>query len=238
MQIKKFNLTVFLNILKKINFKKLFKRFFILCLILILFILTVNIYIDLTTKKRIYYSLEKIPSHKTALVLGAKVNNNGSLSHVFFDRTDTALKLYQKNKIEKILISGDNTKQDYDEVNAAKNYLLKNNVPKDDIFLDHAGIDTYDSVYRAKHIFEVKDLVIITQEFHLGRAIYLADSIELTAVGLAADQREYREINQYRLREKLARIKAFFNALLNSKPKFLGEKIPITGDSLKSWDQI
>ena len=149
------------------------------------------------------------------------------MSDMLQDRADTALELYHKGKIQKFLVSGDNRRVDYNEVIVVKNYLVQKGVPENDIFLDYAGFDTYDSLYRARDIFQVKELVIVTQKFHLPRAIYLGRELGLKVVGFGADRRQYRNIEFNLFREKIANIKAFLDLKLNAKPQFLGEVIPI-----------
>ncbi|MFC1617713.1 vancomycin high temperature exclusion protein [Patescibacteria group bacterium] len=184
----------------------------------------------------IYEKTEDIPESQVAIVLGAKVRSDLSPSPMLEDRLLTAWDLYNAGKVEKILLSGDHGRPEYDEVNAMKDYLLAKEIPAEHIFLDHAGFDTYDSIYRAKEIFAVDSLTIITQEFHLPRALYIAKSLDLDAVGLKADRQDYAGVrNNYR-REIPAKLKAYYNVLLDEEPKYLGEQIPVTGDSRQSWD--
>ena len=158
------------------------------------------------------------------------------MSGMFQDRVETAFDLYEEEKVEKILISGDHGRENYDEVNTAKDYLLDKGVKSEDIFLDHAGFDTYDSLYRAKKIFEVPSVIVVTQNFHLPRAIYIGKKLNLEIYGLSADRHSYVNIDYNKLREIFSKVKAFFDISFQAKPKFLGEKIPISGDSKKSWD--
>jgi len=134
------------------------------------------------------------------------------------------------------LISGDHGTSEYDEVNTIKDYLIEHGIDGADIFTDHAGFDTYDSIYRAKDIFEVESMIIVTQEFHLPRAIYIANALNIENIGAVADKRDYRDKERNQMRESIARVKAFLNINLKAKPKFLGGKIPITGESSNSWD--
>jgi len=173
---------------------------------------------------------------QAALVLGAKVYNNGKMSDIFKDRVETAIKLYNEGKVEKILISGDHGRKDYDEVNAAKEYLLENDVVSEDIFLDHAGFDTYDSVYRARDIFQAQSLVIVTQDFHLSRALYIADKLGIDSCGVSADLHQYYGEEARNRREILAKVKAWLDIVFNSKPKYLGDAIPLSGSGLNSRD--
>lgn len=214
----------YLKILISISFLGIFLLFLI------------NIYVKNIGKKYIYENINTLPAKQTGLILGAKVYNNGNMSDILLDRAQTTIELYQKKKIGKILISGDHGKENYDEVNTIKEYLLSQNIPAEDIFLDHAGFDTYDSIYRAKKIFQVNSLIIVTQEFHLPRALYISRKLNLEAIGIIADKHIYLRATKNEIREILARFKAFLNIIFHAQPKFLGETIPITGDSSLSWD--
>jgi len=189
-----------------------------------------------STKKVISSNINSISKSYTGLVLGAKVYKNGNLSGILRDRVDSALELYNAKKIKRFLLSGDHGKINYDEVNQMKKYLIKKGVSEKDIFLDHAGFDTYDCVYRAKKIFNVDELIIITQEFHLKRAVYIAKSLDMKVQGYMADKHTYGIANRMLLRESLANVKAFLELLINKKPKYLGKAIDIKGDSSKSFD--
>jgi vancomycin permeability regulator SanA len=158
------------------------------------------------------------------------------MSDVFFDRASVALGIYRKGVAKKILVSGDHSRGDYDEVNIAKEFFLENGVSGKDIFVDYAGFDTYDSVYRAKKIFQVESMIISTQGFHLPRALYLARRQGIEAYGIGADLRKYNLGFYNFLRENAARAKAFWEAATNARPRFLGDAIPITGDGRSSWD--
>ncbi len=178
---------------------------------------------------------ESLDSYQAAIVLGAKVDDQDP-SDILEDRLLTAIELYEKGKVEKILVSGDNGQVEYNEVGTMKNYLLNEGVPAEDIFMDHAGFDTYDSMYRAAAIFQVENAVIVTQNYHLPRAIYIARALGIDAVGVSADRQTYVYIDLYEKREKLAQIKAFLNVVFHSKPKYLGESIPINGNGQESWN--
>ena len=160
----------------------------------------------------------------------------GRLSHILEDRAMTALDLYRKGAVKKILVSGDHGTRRYDEVNTLKKYFLERGVRPADLFLDHAGFDTYSSMARASKVFAARDIVIVTQEFHLHRALYLARKSGLDARGFPADRRRYVNAAGYRIREYFARVKAFANVLSRREPRFLGRTIPITGDGRASWD--
>ncbi|NLL51619.1 MAG: DUF218 domain-containing protein [Peptococcaceae bacterium] len=179
------------------------------------------------------------PNADAVLILGAYVLPNGTASPMLQDRLMTGLELYEQGKSQRILVSGDHGRQDYDEVNAMKQILKDQGVPASHIFMDHAGFNTYDSMYRARDIFQVKKLIIVTQEYHLKRAIFIAHKLGLEAYGVAADRHNYGPVMlQYELREKAARIKDFINAvILKPQPKYLGDVIPVSGDGRVTDDK-
>ncbi len=161
-------------------------------------------------------------------VLGAGVLRDGSLSPILVDRVEAAIRLYVGHKVQKILVTGDNSSIYHNEVNPVRNYLLKNNIPDQDIFLDHAGFDTYSSMYRARDVFQVKSMIIVTQSFHLPRAVFLARALGIEAYGMNADNGNYK-ISNY-VREIFADVKAVIDLVFHRSPKYLGDEIPITGD--------
>lgn len=171
------------------------------------------------------------------IVLGALVFPDGRVSDMVADRLETAYELYAAGKAGKILITGDHGQVEYDEVNTMRRFLEGKGVPSRDIFMDHAGFDTYDSMYRARDVFRVKSAIVVTQRFHLPRAVYIAGQMGLEAQGVVADKQVYRGAWYYDLRETAARIKAFGEVLAGRKPVFLGPVIPITGDGRETHDQ-
>lgn len=225
----------FTKIIKKIWRHKLLTIGILLLSSLILTI-SVSIYINKVSAPFIFSDPNQVPESEAALILGSRVYTNGEMSDILKDRSIKAIELYNLGKVEKLLVSGDHGKKEYDEVNTVKNYLLANKIPAEDIFLDHAGFDTYDSLYRAKEIFQIKKLVIVTQEFHLSRAVYIGNSLGMETYGYIADRQPYIAAKWNSFRESLARVKAFLDLLLNSKPSYLGDQIPINGDGQKSWD--
>lgn len=192
----------------------------------------------LLNAKHATYTTTTVPVTDAILILGARVFTNGKLSGMLQDRADTALELYANEKSAKFLVSGDHGQKNYDEVNAVKDYLLERGIKPENIFLDHAGFSTYESLYRAKAIFGVKTLTVTTQGFHLPRAVYTGNKLGITTYGVGADKHYYKNEYLNEMREWPARVKTWFSVLFRIKPKFLGEKIPITGDSLKSWDKL
>ena len=134
-------------------------------------------------------------------------------------------------------MSGDHGRKDYDEVNAMRDYLVKKGVPKEDIFMDHAGFNTYDTIYRARDVFLVKNAILVTQREHLLRALYISKRLWLNAQGVESGQYDKYEIRFQRPREYLARVKAFLQCdILHPKPKFLGETIPVSGSGVLTED--
>lgn len=178
------------------------------------------------TNKYISKSVEGSNSSEVAVILGASTFKNGNLSEVLKDRVDKAIELYQARKVKKILVSGDNSTVYYNEVNPVRLYLLEKNIPEEDIFLDHAGFDTYSTMYRARDIFKVKSMIVVTQSFHLPRSVFIARVLGLNTYGVSADNGKYK-ISNY-IRELFANEKAILNLLFNRKPKYLGEEIPLT----------
>ena len=165
------------------------------------------------------------------MILWSLVYSDGRLSDIVKDRADTAMEVYLSGKAQKILVSGDNGRKEYDEVRAIREYLLSEGIPAHDIFLDFAWFDTYDSMYRAQYIFDVQSLVIATQGFHLPRAVYTAQKLGIETVWVVADRHIYVRRTWFDMRESLARVKARGETTFGSRPKYLGAKVPIYGKS-------
>ena len=197
----------------------------------------INFYIQQTTKEQIF-TAEQVPpgDYDCILILGCGVLPNGEPTAMLNDRLLKGLELYEAEAAPKIIVSGDHGSVEYDEVNAMKSFLTDKGVPSEDIFMDHAGFSTYESIYRARDIFEADEIIIVTQEYHLYRALYLAQSLDLQAVGVSADLRPYRGQAYRELREIAARDKDFFYALIQPEPTFLGESIPVSGDGNQTND--
>lgn len=207
-------------------------RFFILIALgLLTFMMSVNHYVVGVGSKYIT-SADDVPVADAILVLGARVYPDGRLSLMLKDRLIAAQELYEKNKAPKIIVSGDHGQKEYDEVNAMKDFLIEQGIPGEDIFMDHAGFSTYESMYRARDIFKVKKIIIVTQEFHLTRAIFIADELGLEAHGVASDIHDYGPVMiKTRIREIAARNKDFLMVkFLKPEPTYLGDEIPVTGD--------
>ena len=169
------------------------------------------------------------------LVLGAAVKPDGTPSAMLEDRLAVGVALYKDGAADKLLLSGDNGSVEYNEVKAMKNYALAHGVAAKDIYLDHAGFSTYESMYRAQAIFGVERVIIVTQTYHEYRAIYDAQRLGMQAAGVSADQQRYSGQTGRDLREVMARIKDFFKCIAEPLPTYLGEKIPIDGDGRQTW---
>ena len=192
------------------------------------FILTANALIYAETKPYIYNDPAEAPVAEVALIPGAPVFPSGALTSIFKDRVDMAIRLYEAKKVSKILVSGDNSTVSHNEVNPVRRYLIERGIPEKDIFLDHAGFDTYSSMYRARDIFGVTSVLITSQSFHLPRAVFIARGLGIEAYGVNADVGQALFSNT--VREVFADEKAVLNLAFNRTPKFLGDTIPISGD--------
>ena len=225
-----------MNMLKDINIKKFLRIFLCISVIIILIgailVLAVNLYVTEKTKDRILTadSIEADEIYDCILVLGCGVYPDGTPSAMLTDRLRRAVELYDQKAAPKIIMSGDHGRATYDEVNIMRAYAMEHGVPDEDIFMDHAGFSTYESMYRAKEIFGVEKMLIVTQEYHLYRALYIADSLGIEANGVAADYRLYAGQEYRNIREYAARVKDFCTCVIKPEPTFLGEKIPVSGD--------
>ena len=171
------------------------------------------------------------------VILGCQVQSDGSPCDMLEDRLKRGVALYTQGIVPKILVSGDHGTQGYDEVNAMKRYVLDAGIPSEDVFMDHAGFSTYESIYRAKEIFCAKKILVVTQEYHLYRALYIAQGLGIEAYGVAADYREYSGQLYRDVREALARVKDFGMTIFKPEPTYLGEIIPVSGNGEQTHDQ-
>lgn len=207
---------------------KLLKYIAILVVVIAVIVFVINFYVIFKTKNQILESVDK-DDIDCILVLGAGVRN-GKPTDMLADRLLTAIDLYNKNVAPKIIMSGDHSKANYDEVNIMKAFAIEKGVPSTDIFMDHAGFSSYESIYRAKEIFEAKKIVIVTQKYHLYRSLYIANKLGVEAYGVSADLRKYIGQSYRELREVLARDKDFVKCFFKPKSTYLGEVIPVSGD--------
>lgn len=191
-------------------------------------VILINMYIIIKSHKQILKNEDiKLENIDCLLVLGAGIINNERPTLMLKDRLDKSIELYKKGLSKKIIMSGDHSKKNHDEVGIMKKYAIDRGIPSEDIFMDHAGFCTYDSIYRAKEIFGANRIIIITQKYHLYRSIYIANKLGIESFGIKSDARIYTKMPYHFVRECLARCKNFFKCALKAKPKYLGEKISL-----------
>lgn len=200
----------------------------ILCVLPLLLILLANLIIEKATTDKTYDTLVDIPKNKVGLVLGtARRLVEGGLNPYYTNRIEATVSLFQAGKIEFVLVSGDNGSIYYNEPNTIKKDLIKEGIPEERIFLDYAGFRTLDSMVRAKAIFGLDSVTVISQDFHNKRAIYLAEKKGLAAIGFNAKDVSGNPGLKVHLREYLARVKVFVDLILNTQPRYYGNRIVI-----------
>lgn len=208
-----------------VKLKNLIRIAIAIIVLAVISIICINAYVYRVGERGFTETPEKADA---IIVLGASVRGN-TVSLTLAKRLDKALQMYEAGYSEVIIVSGDHGTKDYNEVRAMQKYLAERGVPETCIFMDHAGFSTYDSVYRAKEIFQVEKALVVTQREHLIRALYIADRLELSAQGTPAQDYLAGEFYVQKLREVFARVKAFLQCeILHSEPVFLGEAIPVT----------
>ncbi len=198
----------------------------------LLAVLCINGYVVLSTQKKILSvdQAAQLENVECVLVLGCGVRPDGTPSAMLADRLQQAIILYNAGAAPKLLMSGDHGQESYDEVNTMRQYALDADVPSADIFMDHAGFSTYESIYRARDIFGAGKIIIVTQKYHLHRALHIAKALGVEAYGVSADLRSYSGQFYRDARELLARNKDFVTSIIQPKPTYLGETIPVWGD--------
>lgn len=203
----------------------------ILCALIGIMMLSINFYVVNKTKSKIVTEKQakELENVDCILVLGAGIWEDKP-SPMLEDRLLQGITLYNNQTSSKIIMSGDHGKKEYDEVNVMKDFAIEKGVKSEDIFMDHAGFSTYDSVYRAKEIFKAQKIIIVTQKYHLHRALYVAEKLGIEAYGVASNPREYRGQVVRELREVLARDKDFFKCIIKPEPTYLGDTIPVSGN--------
>lgn len=227
---------------KMFQFRGHGKQIFVVCL---LFIMIIGVFVFYTNKRILDVGSSYIlnpddaPYSEAIMVLGAYVYPDGTVSQMLDERLKVGYELYEKGKASKIIVSGDHGRKDYDEVNAMKKFFLDKNVPAEAVFMDHAGFTTYESMYRARTIFKVNKMIVVTQEFHLPRAIFIGRELGIEAWGVTASNGNYsdRTMLLNYVRETMARSKAFVAAVIKPQPTFLGETIPVSGDGRMTDDK-
>lgn len=221
---------------------KTIKRIIIGMIIVILIVLgvlaSINLFMVATTSKKILTAQQakELENVDCILVLGAGIWGENP-SPMLEDRLLQGIELYQDGVSQKIIMSGDHGSDNYDEVNVMKRFAIERNVKSEDIFMDHAGFSTYDSMYRAKDVFEAKKIVIVTQKYHMHRALYVAEQLGLEAYGVNSDPRAYTGQIMRDVREVLARDKDWVKCMIKPKPTYLGEAIPVSGNGDSTNDK-
>lgn len=211
--------------------KKILLILGIVIAIFILIFIGINIYVVTSTKKSIITvsKAKELNDIDCILVLGAGVWGDKP-SPMLEDRLIQGIELYKNNVSNKIIMSGDHGSEEYDEVNIMKQFAIGREVASEDIFMDHAGFSSYESLYRAKEIFKVKKIIIVTQEYHLYRALYIAKQLGIEAYGVSADPRQYAGQFSREIREIFARDKDFIKCIFKPEPTYLGDTIPVSGN--------
>jgi len=211
--------------------KKILKYIIIVVAIIGIVVLGINFYVILSTNNQILEENEytELADIDCIVVLGAGIWGDKP-SPMLEDRLLEGINLYKNNVSSKIIMSGDHGRKEYDEVNVMKDYAIENGVPSEDIFMDHAGFSTYESIYRAKEIFGAKKVVIVTQKYHLYRALYIANQLGIEAYGVGADPRQYVGAIYREIREILARNKDFIKCIFKPHPTYLGDTIHVSGN--------
>lgn len=204
--------------------------FLIIGVIGLISIYLINLHIHSVSDNKIQTSMTEIPTEnppRIAIVFGAKVWDNGELSPVLYDRVLTAVELYRAGRVKKLLMSGDNPTENYDEPTAMKKTAIELGVPDEAIVLDFAGRRTYDTCYRAKEIFAIEKAILVTQEFHQARALYLCNNLGVDSIGITANRREYEGSDYWKFREFFSVASAWFEMNFLPFEPIAGEKEPI-----------
>jgi len=213
-------------------FKRIIKWGMLLLFIGILSTLLINAHVKKRGKSHLI-SIEEATQQEDIdciLVLGCLVRPDGNPSLMLEDRLECGAELYYAGASSKMIMSGDHGQTDYDEVNAMKQYAIDAGIPSEDVFMDHAGFSTYESIYRAKEIFGADKILIVSQEYHLYRALYIAEKLGVEAYGVAAEDVAYAGQNFRDFREALARVKDYITVIFKPEPTYLGETIAVDGD--------
>ena len=215
--------------------KRRIKRFFIILILAAVLLATAvfvpNFIVIKKTESNIVTLEEaaELSDVDCAVILGAGVRE-GKPTPMLRDRLLVGIDLYKSGAVKKLIMSGDHGSTDYDEVNIMKSFAVDRGVPDEDIFMDHAGFSTYETIYRAREIFEADNIIIVSQKYHLYLALYIAEKLGIKSVGVSADLDTYRGQTKRDLREILARDKDFFKCIFKPKPTYLGDKIPVSGN--------
>jgi len=223
----------------KKTLRAIFSVFLALCILGLGALTVIDASIRVASGKRILSAGEAaaLSDVDCVLVLGCLVHDSGRPSDMLADRLRRGLELYELGAAPKLLMSGDHGREDYDEVDAMKRFAVEAGVPSEDVFMDHAGFSTYESLYRARDVFQAKKVIIVTQEYHLYRALHIAKQLGLEAYGVSSDYHTYVGQPVRELREILARAKDWAVCLFQPPPTYLGDPIPLTGSGEQTHDE-
>jgi SanA protein len=189
-------------------------------------------------RPHIHWDVERVPTRTVAIVPGARVYEDGRPYPVLEDRLEAARRLFELGRVHRILVSGDHRDEGYDEPDGMRRWLVDAGVSPDAVFTDHAGLRTLDTMQRAARVFQVKDAIVCTNEFHLARSVFLARHAGIDAVGVVVDRRRYSSHTTNTIREAVARTRAWLDVfVLGTEPRHLGPSIPIDGDASASFDR-
>ena len=216
----------------KLRLKTIFSALILLLFLGLVTVLGIDFYVKKSTENNIITSGEAAAGFDAdcILVLGCQVNPDGSPSDMLADRLKRGVELYNLGAAPKLLMSGDHGREEYNEVETMKRYAVDAGISSSDVFMDHAGFSTYESMYRARNIFGARKIIIVTQQYHLYRAIYDAQALGLDAYGVASDSRDYKGQLYRDFREILARGKDFLYGIFQPPPTYLGETISLYGN--------
>jgi len=210
--------------------KKIIKLLIYASLLGIIVVLGINLFVKSQTDPVIFSKEKDTPGSKVAIIFGAGINNNKP-SKYLKDRLDAGIELYKNNKIDKILLSGDNGSDEHDELTVMKLYCYQHGVDTNKIYLDYAGFDSYSTLYRSKYIFNIDTAILVSQKYHLNRCINIGNKLGIKSYGFAADKGTYQGYKYASFREYFAVVKSTIDLMIGRKPHFLGEKININGPS-------
>lgn len=205
----------------------------------IITLFSLNAMVKSTTKENII-SVEEAAALEDVdciLVLGCGVHDDGRPSDMLHDRLRRSVELYEAGAAKKLLMSGDHGRAGYDEVDAMKSFAVEAGIPSEDVFMDHAGFSTYESMVRAKEVFQARKIIIVTQEYHLYRAMYIGQQLGMEVYGVSSNYRNYRNQRDMNTREVLARVKDVFSCIFWPEPTYLGETIPVWGNGNLTNDE-
>ena len=217
---------------KSVTLKQILMILLCLALVGVAALCGINGFVKTVAKERILTVEEtaELEDVDCIIVLGCQVRDDGTLSHMLRDRLVRGLEVYNAGAAPKLLMSGDHGRKDYDEVNAMKQYAIENGVASENVFMDHAGFSTYETVYRVKELFEADKVIIVTQEYHLYRALYIAEKLGIEAYGVSSDLNKYAGQSMRDFREILARCKDWAMCIFKPEPTYLGDVIPVDGN--------